>query len=730
MLGLILISLLPLPQPPSVSASIDIQYVDEMGAFPDIAVNSSGIPHIAYMSRPSFNLNFSFYDGSIWESVVVDSLGNVGANPSLVFDSWDRPHISYWDIDNESLKYAVLNGSSWNVETVDSSGSVGRYSSIAVDGLDRPHIAYIDGSIAELRYAHWTGSFWTVDAIDSKAGVTNSTTIALDSNGYPHVLYYSETNESATYAKWNGSYWTYESLDFVGSTEPGGKRMMILDSLGRPHIPCKERGGGSLFLSHAYWDGEWIVERITEVDRSYDLPLYRSVSLDPMDSPHITFLQEYAYWNGRHWVLERIPDSGAAYFNSISVDSGFTAHMAYFNPISRYLVYANRNGSGLPDLLVLGSDLSISPSEPLTNGSAVNISGTLHNVGEIGVPSSKVRFTDGSPPSGSQIGIDQTVGELLPRGGRRTVVQQWIATPVGWHKICVFADPENAISESNETNNVGCLNLLVTGSGYPSSVTNVSANLAGNRSGDVVLTWTLSTDDGLGNASVSRYDILRGSVFDPNHTDYIPVASLANGTASYVDPLAGEGDSHDYFYAICAVWIENLSSCAYDQAAKFTRPLALGPNLVSSPLIQSDESIETVLQTVQYDKAWSYDSSSQEWKWYMKHKGYRRGLFEVNHIAGLWIDVTEDSNLTVAGVVPAQTTIHLYEGWNLVSFPSFNSSYTVYDLKMDTGAVCVEGYDPSPPYHLSVLEGAEVLLAGYAYWVRVAADNTWTVDIV
>ena len=64
-----------------------------------------------------------------------------------------------------------------------------------------------------------------------------------------------------------------------------------------------------------------------------------------------------------------------------------------------------------------------------------------------------------------------------------------------------------------------------------------------------------------------------------------------------------------------------------------------------------------------------------------------------------------------------------------MSFPSFNSSYTVYDLKMDTGALRVEGYDPSPPYHLRVLGDAEVLLAGEGYWVRVEADVEWTSEV-
>lgn len=88
----------------------------------------------------------------------------------------------------------------------------------------------------------------------------------------------------------------------------------------------------------------------------------------------------------------------------------------------------------------------------------------------------------------------------------------------------------------------------------------------------------------------------------------------------------------------------------------------------------------------------------------------------------MWIDVTEDCNLTVAGGVPAQTTIHLYEEWNLVSFPSVNASYTIADMRASLPVERVEGYDFAPPYFLRVLSDSDVLLAGNAYWVKVQAD--------
>ena len=101
----------------------------------------------------------------------------------------------------------------------------------------------------------------------------------------------------------------------------------------------------------------------------------------------------------------------------------------------------------------------------------------------------------------------------------------------------------------------------------------------------------------------------------------------------------------------------------------------------------------------------------------------------MNHTMGVWVNVTRDSNLTMAGVVPVQTTIHLCEGWNLVSFPSFSTSYSVAVLKVEIGVTRVEGYDSSPPYHLRVLGDGEILQVGYGYWVKVKSDADWIVEV-
>jgi len=260
----------------------------------------------------------------------------------------------------------------------------------------------------------------------------------------------------------------------------------------------------------------------------------------------------------------------------------------------------------------------------------------------------------------------------------------------------------------------------------PQAPTLLSASLT-NNSRDVQLGWSLSPDEGSVGGTV-QYSVFRSDKIEGPYGLLSRINASASPFYVWTDQGAGEGDPNNYFYRVCAVDLGNNTACAENQAGKFTRPLSVGPNLVSIPLIQSNESIETALQTVRYDKAWSYDSSSGKWKWYMGFKPYKGEFLLMNHTLGVWVNVTSDSNLTVAGIVPAQTTIHLERGWNLVGFPSFNSTYTVSSLKTSAGVAKVEAFDStSPPHHLRIPNDTEPMQLGYGYWIKAEMETTWTI---
>lgn len=282
----------------------------------------------------------------------------------------------------------------------------------------------------------------------------------------------------------------------------------------------------------------------------------------------------------------------------------------------------------------------------------------------------------------------------------------------------------NAMGEgplSNEAN--------ATTKAPPGSPGMVGAELTGFFFEDVTITWALSSDDGQGQNSVVSYELYRNMTYDPDGLGYGLLVSVPNGTTSSTDSWAGEPDMDSYFYRICAIDKFGIDSCSQTQASKFTHYMMKGLNLASFPIVPSNDTVSAVLQTVNHDRFWSYDSLNQTWISYGAAKPYSSSSFAMSNAMGMWIDVTFGSNFTVAGVVPAQTSIPLYAGWNLVGFPSFNVTYTVADLKGETGATRVEGFDPSaPPYRLRVLQDSDTLLAGEGYWIYVPSDIVWNLS--
>ncbi len=93
---------------------------------------------------------------------------------------------------------------------------------------------------------------------------------------------------------------------------------------------------------------------------------------------------------------------------------------------------------------------------------------------------------------------------------------------------------------------------------------------------------------------------------------------------------------------------------------------------------------------------------------------------------GFWIQMRAPGLLVVAGRVPAETTVALEAGWNLVGYLSFVER-TVADALAGLPAEAVEAYEPTAaPYLLKVLSSGDLLAAGEAYWVRMAAPGPWS----
>ncbi len=114
----------------------------------------------------------------------------------------------------------------------------------------------------------------------------------------------------------------------------------------------------------------------------------------------------------------------------------------------------------LPDLAVNASEILVSPGPPVSVGTVVTVDATVRNLGAVDASNAVARFTDGVPP-GIPIGTDVTIPSL-PAGGSVPVQRTWNAGPAGLHQLCVATDPDGTIVEANETNNLVCVDVLVT----------------------------------------------------------------------------------------------------------------------------------------------------------------------------------------------------------------------------------------------------------------------------
>jgi parallel beta-helix repeat protein len=259
--------------------------------------------------------------------------------------------------------------------------------------------------------------------------------------------------------------------------------------------------------------------------------------------------------------------------------------------------------------------------------------------------------------------------------------------------------------------------------------TNLSAELTGGSLENVTISWNASIEDPV---NVTNYAVYYNSSYDGFGRDYEFLTEFpASGASMYYLTVAGigEGDPNNYFFFIQANTSQVFRfSRSEHQVAKYTRDLPAGKHLISIPLILESNSIPNVLQTVKFDVAWYYNNSDllDPWKSYNPAKSIK-DLATVDHTMGLWLVVNEDCNFTVAGTVPRTADIQLKRGWNLVGYPSFIERWVLVAMS-GVNYERAEGYSPLPPEYLRLLLPTSTMTPGYGYWIKMGADEVWTVE--
>ncbi|MHA1962408.1 MAG: CARDB domain-containing protein [Candidatus Thorarchaeota archaeon] len=747
----------------SESGTIYVAWADSRNhaAFWDIYIASSLDGGETFEKNTKVNDNF-FPSRQDWVDIATDRTGGLHA----VWRDWRNdadghtaPSGGIDGIENVTIYYSNSSdgGKTWSPNIRLMNGTIGYWGCcpyVAVDGKNTIHVVWgtHEGGTGVHHVFHTRsldgGMFFSEPkTIGNSSGTARYPSIAVDENDVTYVVWEDNRNTTTGWDIW-----------FAKSTDRGlnfkGHKPIHTDT--RPIDQRFPRISARAGMIGVVWYNEPFIVNISFVSsfdggQSFGSPVVVNDDFSPVwrDWPSL-WIDETGYISVA-WMTERNGNEDIYFANSTDKGQTFSANQRVNDDpganYQRYVeltmdsngylylvwmddrengnfdIYFTRAPPEIADLEPIG--FSFDPPSPLTEWINVNLNATIRNNGDREATNVLVRFYDGDPASNVQIGPDQILSRIDANGGTGYAEAQWVATPGGLHTIYAVVDPENNVTESNETNNIATVDIGVISLRPP---TVMQAVLSGNNLENVTLDWSLSPDDGNGSMTVTGYKIFRNMTYNSDGLGYSFAVTLPNGTHTFEDFGAGEGNLNNYFYHICARDVNNTTACSRTQAGKFTRQLARGPSLISIPLTQSDESVGKILQTVRFDKAWVYDSSNKKWKWYMTFKPYKGELRSINETRGFWVNATEDCNFTVAGILPIQTTIHLSKGWNLVGFPSFRQDYAVAELKTEVAGERIEGFDPSvPPYFLRLMLDGNILETGYGYWVNVADETIWVV---
>jgi hypothetical protein len=268
----------------------------QAGQFASLAVDSQDHPHLVYNSRFLTGLHYAFFDGTHWQTQIIDH-DRTNHFTSVQVDAKGYPHISYYKEENPDrtvalhLKYAFFDGKIWYVQTVSQKYATGKFNSIAVDSSGRPHIAYSFAGTGDLGYVFWDGSQWVYEVPDTRRTHNNyvgqGNSIALDSRDHPHIAYFDLNNRAIKYTQWTGTVWQTEFVDKVVGDLGQGQAdhlSLRLDTNDQPHVAYYDRGIGVLKYAQRDEKG-WHVEL---VDRG-NVGEYPSLCLDNKNEPYITY---------------------------------------------------------------------------------------------------------------------------------------------------------------------------------------------------------------------------------------------------------------------------------------------------------------------------------------------------------------------------------------------------------------------------------------------------------
>jgi len=304
-----------------------------------IAVDASGLPHIAYFKTSAQDVAYAHGDAAGQFSVTaVDTAGAVGSELSIAIGPDGAPHIAAYRADAPSLRHAQLQGGTWTVEDV-GVGRNARRPAIAIDHAGVPVIAYFDQSRGRVAVTERPGGTWIDHVFDDVTRGSGAIAVAPDGavyiatgdrDGEPDVVVHVRTATG------------WDDRPVVDAADQTGRDASLLHRAGEP-----------VLVYTATHDGASQVEIATRTAGAWSyaqLPgpgAAATAALDAAGALHVAYNAgadlTYAVQSGASFALEPIASmAGAA---SLALDAAGTPHVVYVTSAGA-LVHAVRGGAG------------------------------------------------------------------------------------------------------------------------------------------------------------------------------------------------------------------------------------------------------------------------------------------------------------------------------------------------------------------------------------------------
>jgi parallel beta-helix repeat protein len=166
--------------------------------------------------------------------------------------------------------------------------------------------------------------------------------------------------------------------------------------------------------------------------------------------------------------------------------------------------------------------------------------------------------------------------------------------------------------------------------------------------------------------------------------------------------------------------------------------LKQGWNLISLPLIQNDQSITKVLETITYNynsiQRYECADKKDQWKHYQVNKTFGNDLYNLNHTMGFWLRITqpEDTIFLYSGTQPTSNqSITLHPGWNMVGYPSLsnkNRDTALNNLTYGAEVDSIWTFDAASQTWDEV-GSSDSFQLGRGYWIHATQECVWKVPL-